>query len=375
MSRQKGILFAGGGTGGHIFPGMAIAECIREARPDWPIQFLCSTRPGDASMLGAEQLGSKPVEFTCLPAQPFLLKPRGLLRFIGSWGGAVRSARAAIRSMRECAGTVTVVAMGGFVAAPAAQAARAERCPIFMVNLDAVPGRANAWIARHATHVFTTAEIGPASWRRVSPIVRRAARAPGTPEHCKRLLGLDPSRPALLVTGASLGAQTINKLMIALLEKYAPILRNGAWQVVHQSGKSDIEELRVSYRNARVDAVVEPFFREMGVAWGCAEAAISRAGAGSVAEAWYNRVPTLFLPYPFHADQHQKHNAKPLIAAGAAMVVEDRIEARDNVASVGPVIAALLTDSQQRAVMRAAMGTLGHADGAERVAKALLTDT
>lgn len=374
MSASTAILFAGGGTGGHIFPGLAIAECLHKSNPHIAISFLCSRRPGDAEMLRAERLAGEPVAFDPIPAQPFVLRPRGLVRFVGSWGGSVRRARELIRTAKANHGRVVVVAMGGFVAAPVVQAARVERCPVIMVNLDATPGRANRWIAKHASFVFTAARVPDSGWTLVPPIVRSAARAPGSAAHCRRTLGLDSDRPVLLVTGASLGAQTINRFMIAYSGECGQELRDGGWQVVHQSGKSDIEELRIAYKNARVDAVVEPFFREMGLAWGCAEMAISRAGAGSVAEAWCNQVPTVFLPYPFHADQHQKLNALPLETAGAAMLAEDLIEPRKNLSAVGPVLSGMLKDAQARARMRGALACLGPADGAERVAQTILTD-
>jgi UDP-N-acetylglucosamine:LPS N-acetylglucosamine transferase len=374
MSTRRSILFAGGGTGGHIFPALAIAECLRDSDPHIDIQFLCSTRPGDTEMLSAERLGDVPAAFATVPAHPFAFGPRGLLRFVSTWGSAVRSVRMQIATARLRTPHVTVVAMGGFVAAPATQAARADRCPVVMVNLDATPGRANRWIAGHARRIFTAADTGPAGWLRVPPIVRRAARAPGPPEMCRRILGLVPDRPTLLVTGASLGAQSINRFLEAFVGEHAHFLRETGWQVVHQTGKSDIDELRSAYKSARVPSVVEPFFREMGVAWGSADLAISRAGAGSVAEAWCNRVPCIFLPYPFHADHHQKLNARPLVGAGAAILADDLIEPRENARTIGPMVAGLLRDAGARDEMRRGAESLGPADGAWRVAQALLTD-
>jgi UDP-N-acetylglucosamine--N-acetylmuramyl-(pentapeptide) pyrophosphoryl-undecaprenol N-acetylglucosamine transferase len=110
----------------------------------------------------------------------------------------------------------------------------------------------------------------------------------------------------------------------------------------------------------------------MGVAWGAADAALSRAGAGSVAEAWCNRVPTLFMPYPYHKDQHQRLNVARLVEAGAGIVCEDQVDRDSNINRNGAALLALVTDVEKRAAMREALIKLGPADGASRVAETLL---
>lgn len=108
------------------------------------------------------------------------------------------------------------------------------------------------------------------------------------------------------------------------------------------------------------------------LAWGGADVAVSRAGAGSVGEAWANRVPSILMPYPYHKDQHQRANAEPLERAGGAIVVEDLIEAGPNMGVAGARLAELLTDGAKRDAMRQGLRSLGPADGAERVARALV---
>jgi len=362
-------LFAGGGTGGHLFPAVAIAEALADLVPGARCRFVCSTRPLDAEILSKETLGDATLDYRAIPAQPFGLRPRTLAGFLGSWGGAVRAARTVLKESPNA----VIVAMGGFVAAPVVQAARAERRPVVLVNLDAVPGRANRWIARHARQALTSAPLAPghqrASWETTPPIVRRAALAHGTPAECRGRLGLDPSRPTLLVTGASQGAGSINRFMIAFTSRHADAL--AGWQVIHQTGPTDADELRAAYAVAHVPAIVEPFFRGMGDCWGAADAAVSRAGAGSVAEAWAARVPTLFLPYPYHKDQHQRHNARPLEEAGGAVVSRDRVDALENLEHAGRVLVTLLTDAPRRDAMRAGLTALGPVDGAQRVAEVL----
>jgi UDP-N-acetylglucosamine:LPS N-acetylglucosamine transferase len=109
----------------------------------------------------------------------------------------------------------------------------------------------------------------------------------------------------------------------------------------------------------------------MGQAWGAADLAVSRAGAGSVAEAWANRVPTLFLPYPYHKDQHQRFNAAPLVDAGGAVLADDLIDPARNVAGAGKTLLELMASPDRRSSLRAALTRLGPADGADRIAAAL----
>jgi len=247
LAQPSTILFAGGGTGGHLFPALAIAEQVIDLAPGTRIRFLCSDRPLDAEILGAERLAGAPVEYQVIPAKPFGARPMTLAKFAWSWGGAVRAGRAAIGAAKKD-GAVWVVAGGGFVAAPVVQAARAEKVPVLMLNLDAVPGRANRWIAGHAERVVTTTQVvghGPEAggratqWEMIPPIVRRAAVCSCSQAECRAALGLAPDRPTIFVTGASQGAQSINRFMGALARRHADELQRGGWQILHQTGKID----------------------------------------------------------------------------------------------------------------------------------------
>lgn len=370
------VIFAGGGTGGHLYPGMAIAEELRaraaSAGRSLECLFVCSDRPIDARIL--TDAGER---FRPIGARPVGLRPATLARFLNSWGRAVRDCRAIIRESRLRAGPgrVALVAMGGFVAAPAAMAARCERLPVTMFNLDAVPGKANRWIARRAARVISTYPVaGRPDWSVIPPIVRRGALTADTRQDCRRAEGLDPERPTLMVTGGSQGALTVNQTVAA-------VARSGAlagWQVLHQCGTADPGaggsrgELVEVYRAAGVPAVVAEFTRHMGRWWGAADLAVSRAGANSVAEAWANRVPAVFLPYPFHRDQHQRLNAVVLEQSGAAVIATDAVEPAANAAGAAQAIARLLRDPAALSVMRSALDRLGPADGAARAAAAIL---
>ncbi len=385
----RAYIFAGGGTGGHLYPGLAIARKLtsraREMDGVAHTLFVCSQRPLDSKIL--EQEG---VAYRAISAVPMSVKPKGLVRFGVTWARAVGESRAIIRGLeheigRE-GGLPVVVAMGGFVAAPVVRAAQKEGCRIVLVNLDAEPGKANRLIARVAAHehkggggIYSAALVDAKArgkarhWQTIGPIVRDAALAPPaagmSQAECRAKLGLDPDRPTLMVTGGSQGAQSINDFVVRFFESH-PDVRT--WQVLHQTGKDPAEAVAQRYQAVGVRAVVQEFVSVMGLWWGSADAAVARAGAGSVAEAWANRVPTLFMPYPYHRDEHQRKNAAGLVSAGAAAVVRDEIDARRNVdGSAGGALISIMTDPARREAMKAALAGLGPADGADRVAKAL----
>lgn len=369
------LLFAGGGTGGHLFPGLAIAERVRELDPACRCVFVCSDRPLDARILTAAG-----VEFSASPARPLSPSPPGLARFALGWRRA--RAHAAGLIARAQGQDVRVVATGGFVAGPAVRAALSARVPVLLVNLDAVPGKANRWIAARGPDVVTAlpAEGYPA-WEVVGPIVRRAALPSGDPPACRSRLGLDPGTRTLLVTGGSQGAGSINTMLAHLARTQPEIFfAGGPWQVIHQTGSQaapgapgSSEDLAEAYAGAGVRSLVRPFLEAMGDAWGAADAAVGRAGAGTVYEAWASRVPTLFLPYPWHRDEHQRRNALPLERAGGALIATDSKDGPANAQGPpGAALSDLLGDPARRTAMREALAALGQADGAGVIARRLV---
>lgn len=378
-------ILAGGGSGGHIYPGLAIAAELNRlgGLQHRSVQTLmvCSDRTIDNQIL--TKAGAK---FVAAPAKPIIVRPRGILRFMRSWGPSVRLGRRLIAESQASGhggsdSPVVLVAMGGFVAAPLAQAARAERIPTAMVNLDAVPGKANRWIARRLHGrgpIFTAARVADRSlasdWTEVPPIVRPGATRLGTVDDCRRRLGLNPSRPVLMVTGGSQGVRTINRFVAAFARspEGAAALKAGNWMVLHQTGKNEDAEAAEAFHTAGIEARVQPFVDSMGDWWGAADLVIATAGAGNVAEVWSSKTPALFMPYPYHKDQHQRFNAQALLDTGGAAVCRDHIDPDVNLREVGPVLRELLSSPAKRESMRAALAKLGPADGATRIAEQLL---
>ena len=359
---QGSIVLAGGGTGGHIAPGIAIAERIAEIAPQYERVFACSTRPVDASML--ENAGA---DFTPIPAEGLSPRPLKLMRFVR----AFVAGRAAARELLAERGTRVVVALGGYVTGPVVAAAMAMRVPVLLVNLDATPGKANRWVAKRATRILSacpTPSTPGFAERVVGMPVRDAARARKAREACLREFGLDPGFRTLLVTGASQGATSLNDLMLHMIR--ADRSAFGEWQVLHLVGNADRQPIERGYREAGVRATVVPFVHEMGLAWGAADLALSRAGANSVAEAVLNAVPAVFAPYPYHADLHQKWNAKPFHDEGVAVLADDLVDPASNRATVGAALLGLMSDHARRESMRSRLRAMPAQDAALEIARA-----
>jgi UDP-N-acetylglucosamine--N-acetylmuramyl-(pentapeptide) pyrophosphoryl-undecaprenol N-acetylglucosamine transferase len=374
--KRIAVVFAGGGSGGHIFPGLAVAEALRDeaSHGSEPTQircvFVCSERAIDAQILEAAGEAFEPI-----PARPFSVKPGGLARFVRAWPSVVTCAGRVIERQRADADEVHVIAAGGFAAAPAVRAAKKLGVPITMLNLDASPGKANRWIASHAARVLTTMDVGESDWTLIPPIVRKGAVSQDSPQACRARFGLDPDTPTLLVTGGSQGAGTIARLMIALCETPDSADLLGGWQVIHQAGTepgADVTAAKDAYARANVRAWVGAFIDDMASALRAADLGISRAGAGSVAEARAAGLPTVFMPYPFHRDQHQRLNAQPLVDAGAAVLADDLIDPARNAKAIGVMLSELLRDEPARASMRESLERLGPTDGARVVACVVL---
>jgi len=363
-SKAKVVLLAGGGSGGHVSPALAIAERINEQSSDSRVLFACSQRPVDAMML--ERAGA---DFRALAAKPFTAHPLHAPGFFFSF----------LRSRIQCAkmidreGVDVVVAVGGFVAAPAVAAAKKCGRHVVLVNLDDPPGRANRWIAKRADLILSAVPCDAWSNRSIDisgvPL-RREVIADRSQEDCRSALGLDPDLRVLLVTGASQGAGSINAVLPRIVRSCEPQFRG--WQVLHLSGAREESSVRAAYEGVASPVTVLPFLHEMGLAWGAADLAISRAGANSVAEAAANAVPAIFLPYPYHADDHQRRNAAPLESIGGAIILADLVDPARNLDSLTPALTDLMQSEEKLGAMRQALRAHHPADAAARMAQRIL---
>ena len=366
-----GVAFLGGGTGGHIYPSLAVAEALEAIEPSATAVFLTGDRDADAQALADQEVFGSPARRVALGARPPSRKPRAMLACVRSWGQAVRDSREALRELKSSCERVIAMSTGGYVSAPAAQAGRIEHVPLVLVGLDARLGKANRFVARRASERLVAQPEAPPGWRAVGPIVGRRAAAQSDAADCRRQIGLAPDLPTLLVMGGSQGARSINQLLEAIAEHDPGVL--DGWQVLHLAGEAQaVARSAASLERAGIPNTVLEHLNPIGPAWGAASAALCRAGAGTVAEAHANAVPAVYMPYPYHADQHQGANAQPIVDAGGGILIRDRVDPRKNLEVILPGLRALLESSNKRQAMTQALRELPQQDGAHACAEVLL---
>lgn len=353
------VAIACGGTGGHLFPGLAVADQLRRRGCD--VTLLVSPKEIDQQAVA----GLSELEVVALPAVG--LKRGGEIAFVR---GFLKSYRAAAKRFQTQRPQIAL-AMGGFTSAPPILAAKRAGAATFLHESNTIPGRANRWLSRVVTHAYVGFPTAAARLRNRRVSVTGTPVRPGFANQdaaqCRSALGLEPDRPVLLVMGGSQGASGINELVTNSLSRLA-----GRWpdlQWVHLTGTSDLEPVRQAYATAQLQAMVVPFLPRMELALGAAIAAISRAGASSLAELAAMRLPAVLVPFPAATDNHQFHNARAFEATGAARLLEQRAATPE---LLEQLLGDLLAAPAVREQIQAALAQWDAPRAAEEIASAML---
>ncbi len=357
------VLMAGGGTAGHLFPCVAVAEELADLEPGITVRFVGARGRIDKQILSRRGLPYDLIDAKPIPYRLSLQALSALLALVRS----VRQSRAIIRRF----GPHAVFTTGGFVGAAVGLAARWSRVPLALHAADAMPDRGNRLLSRWARAITTASReaadaLGGAVAITGNPIRRELARA--TREDGVRELGLAPDLPTILVTGGSQGARRLN---LAVLDALPELLDDLGVQVVHLAGSLDYETLRSQV----ADRLGEPeryhlieHLPNPGLALAAADLAVTRAGAGSLAEICLHGVPMIVVPYPY-AGGHQRLNAKPLADAGAAIIVEDEEFTAERLLEIARE---LFGDGERRSRMAEAARAAARPRAARDVAEVLI---
>jgi len=310
------LAIACGGTGGHLFPGLAVAEAVR--RRGHEVCFFISNKKVDHRALSGAGEAAHGVE---IPA----------VGWSGVWGAgffgwslvsAVRKAGLELKKFNAGA----VLGMGGFVSGAAVGAARLAGLPYFLHESNAIPGRATRWLSKGAEKVFLGFEECGGHLRGVKlevtgTPVRARLGGIGKEEALKKL-GLHPGRHLVAVVGGSQGARGLNEAMLrglGALESQAQKI-----QILHVAGEAQVERVKKGYAGRGFHAVVMGFCDEMDAVYAAAELVVSRSGAGTLAELAVCGVPAILVPFPAAAGDHQVANAQAYSQGGAAEVVGEK---------------------------------------------------
>jgi UDP-N-acetylglucosamine--N-acetylmuramyl-(pentapeptide) pyrophosphoryl-undecaprenol N-acetylglucosamine transferase len=311
------MVIAGGGTGGHIFPGIAVADDFMARNEDAEVMFI-----GTEKGLEARVIPKEGYQIKFIKAEGVLGK--SLFKKVGAFFKMFESVFASKAMLREAEPDV-VVGTGGYVSVAPVVAARLLSLPVLILEQNLVPGFANRMLSKVADAVAVTYHESMSFFPRAKTYLTgnpiRPAITQGKREAAIELFKLDPEKTTVLVIGGSAGAASINNAMLSALNHMLDMKEEV--QFLHQTGEPDYEGVRKAYRKLEFNAMVAPFVYQMAEAYAAADLVISRAGATTLAELTALGKPSIIIPYPYAAG-HQEFNARKLLETGAAVMCVER---------------------------------------------------
>ncbi len=396
QSNSPTVVFSGGGTAGHLFPGLAVAHRLAKMAPNLKIVFAGSGREQEQRLI--HEAGFEYVTIRCQAA------PRRLRQVASFLVASLSGYRTARRFLAQNPVQV-VVGLGGYASVPLAQAAAQCRIPLILLEQNAVPGRANRWLAKRSDVLCSAfAEVKHylpprCHWRvtgnpvresfltisQAESVLARAGRAfhgahpqsgirppwPPLPSKHAATTNAVESPPVqgpkqLLVLGGSRGARWLNTnvpLALAELKKHM-----AGWRVVHQTGHDDCETTTAIYGRLEIDASVQPFITDVAKTLAASDAVVCRAGGTTLAELAVSGTPAVLVPYPHAADDHQRKNAEVYTEAGACFLLDQRDVTDRPEQSLAAQILPLIANRKTRETMADRMRVMAHPDAAADIA-------
>ncbi len=347
--KQKTIVIASGGTGGHLYPTIAVAEEIRIMDPDIRIVFIGTPNRIEAREVPRAGFEFRPIEISA-PGKSF----RQLMKFPMQYQRAYRMSKNILHDVNAGA----FLGGGAYLSVPAAFAAKKKGIPIALLEINAIAGRANKALSRSADKIFLSY---PETFAEFAPVSRDKIEVVGTPVRnsleqslmdqasARKHFGLDPGKKTLLVFGGSLGARSLNETMKSVVQNF---LENGM-NVIWQTGSSvNISELQGQF-SADSNICIREYITDMPIAYCAADLVVSRAGASTLAELATLVKPAILVPYPLAVKNHQEINARAYETSGAAIVIRDS----ELASKLEPAVLKLMADDEKRKEMSEKMRT------------------
>ncbi|HEY3156990.1 MAG TPA: undecaprenyldiphospho-muramoylpentapeptide beta-N-acetylglucosaminyltransferase [Candidatus Eisenbacteria bacterium] len=356
------VLIAAGGTGGHLYPGLAIAEEWMRTHPDSKVVFVGTSRGPETQAVPRAGFELRHIAARGFPRRPGL----GWFRAVFGLG------RALVQSFRLIVDFKphVVVGTGSYVSAPVVLIARLFGIPVIIQEQNSIPGATNRWLNLVATEVHISFVESRGYFRRKNNL-----RVSGNPIRRSLLqqdrlsayeaFGLDPRKRTLFVFGGSRGAQSINRAVQGALERWKGLTQ---LQVIWQTGSDDFEAIRQRFQNFPLAVRVYAYLETIEKAYAVADLAICRAGAMTIAELAAAGVPAILVPYPHATRDHQTHNARGLLDRDAAEVIADKD--LDPEVLAGKVEALLRDEPRLRRLARNARA-FARIDAAQRIARSM----
>ncbi len=308
------IVFAGGGTGGHLLAGLSIAQEVSSRFPGTRIIFFGTNRKKESGYIEKSNYEFKPI-MACKPTS-FIRLPLFLLT---SLIGIIHSFINLVIIKPDI-----IVGLGGYGSALPVVAANIIGIPIVLIEQNVIPGRANLKMAGWADAVLCHWESSKERFKKgkvaVTGVPIRSGIVENEMEAGDNPFGLDCQKKTLLIMGGSQGAQAINKVMLQSIPKLQTLIPG--LQVIHLTGKHGYQEAVEVYDSMGISSFVSEFYNDIGVAYRLSDLVISRSGANTIAEITAVGIPAILIPYPYATDDHQYWNAYELFSAGGAMIIK-----------------------------------------------------
>jgi UDP-N-acetylglucosamine--N-acetylmuramyl-(pentapeptide) pyrophosphoryl-undecaprenol N-acetylglucosamine transferase len=363
------IVIAAGGTGGHIFPGLALADALRRRAPETPVSFIGTPRGLERSIIP-----KRGYTLHLIDMKPFVRRiGLGPLAALVSLVRATGQAKKLLRAERAAA----VVGMGGYASLPVLAAARRLRLPSLLHESGAVPGLSNRVAARMTRHIALAFEEAAGYFPRSSrprtvgmpldPSITRLDR-PSLRREARDEFDLPEDSRVLLVLGGSLGAMRLNGVGIDLAGRWR---ERSDLRILMKTGAGHAEAVQAELERRGVSDVARclAFLERMDLAYAAADVALCRAGAGTVAELAAVGLPSILVPYPHATRDHQTMNARPLERTGGAVIVPD---AEADAPRIGAIAEKLLGDEGKLSRMSSGARTLARPSAADDLAAWIL---
>ena len=357
------IIIAGGGTGGHIFPAIAIANALLKLKPLTQILFV-----GAKGKMEMEKVPSAGFKIEGLDIAGF--NRSSLIKNIGLPFKLIKSffqVRNILKSFKPTA----VVGVGGYSSFPVLRWAQLKRIKTFIHESNSFAGKSNILLGKKATNIFVASEgmdkFFPENKLVISgnPIRLGIANANISKAAAIQFFGLDPLKKTVLAIGGSLGAKNINEALKANID----VFEKNNLQLIWQSGKPFADKAKAASNN-KSNIWVNDFIAQMELAYSAADVVISRSGAMSVAELCVMKKPVIFVPFPFAAEDHQTVNAQKLVDKNAALLIKDS----DALTHLIPAIIALAIDNKQQEILSLNISKYAVNNADEIIAKEILNN-
>jgi UDP-N-acetylglucosamine--N-acetylmuramyl-(pentapeptide) pyrophosphoryl-undecaprenol N-acetylglucosamine transferase len=363
------VLIAGGGTGGHLYPGIALARELVRRDPSTEVTFVGTAQGIEARVVPRENFALDLIRVAGLKGKSRLERARGFLLLPVAAAGAWR-----VLSKRR---PDVVIGVGGFASGPVLALAAARGYPTMLLEQNALPGITNRLLARVVRAAAVNFETALAYFPRTGFVAGNPVRPEFFPAESEEThdasarpfdsvdsaSGVNRAQGRVLVFGGSQGAHAIN---VAMVEAAARLAASGIrLAITHQTGERDLDLVRTAYQRAGLAARVEAFIYEIDREMKAADVVICRAGATTLAELAASGTPAILVPLPNSTDDHQRRNAEVVARAGAAVALEERELTGDTLAGT---ITGLVGDAERRRRMAIAARQLARPDAARRIA-------